>query len=168
MAEELQPWERRPDETDRAWEAWLVYRDMGPGRSVAEASRRLNISKTTINSWSTRHAWLERVKPFDRHMDRAALAEHAKEVGRLMGKQLALSEKLLDRLSENLDHLATGADPTMRWSTAYAAGTRAQREALSEVKPAAQKDLEEQADAMVDLAKFVARVTRRGRSDQSE
>ena len=136
MTEELEPWERQPDETDRAWEAFLVYRDLGPGRSVAEAARRLSISGAVIHKWSGPHRWLERVKPYDRHVDKMAVAAFAQRTSELMDQQLRISRKLLDKLEAGIDALPDGADPTMRWSTAYAAGTRAQREALNEIRPA--------------------------------
>jgi hypothetical protein len=147
VTDELEPWERQPDETDRAWEAWLVYRDMGPTRSVAEAARKLKVSSTTINRWSTGHQWRERVKPYDRYVDKMAVAAFTERTSELMDQQLRLSKKLLDKLEANIDALPDGADPTMRWSTAYAAGTRAQREALNEIRPA--KVQEEAAEDVV-------------------
>jgi len=31
MNDDRKPWERQPDETDRAWAAFRIYRDLPPG-----------------------------------------------------------------------------------------------------------------------------------------
>lgn len=151
MAEELEPWERRADETDRAWEAWLTYRDMGPSRSIAAAAKKLSISQPTIHRWSSAHDWRERVKPYDRHVDKMAVAAYTERATELMDQQLRLSKKLLDQLEGTIDAMQPGQDPTMRWSTAYAAGTRAQREALNEIRPDKVRDEGDESDGTVNV-----------------
>lgn len=151
MAEELEPWERQPNETDKAWEAFLIFRDMGPSRTVVGVQRKLGKADGTIQRWSTGHNWRERVKPYDRHVDKMAVAAYTERATELMDQQLRLSKKLLDQLEGSIDAMQPGQDPTMRWSTAYAAGTRAQREALNEIRPDKVRDEGDESDGTVNV-----------------
>lgn len=64
-----QLWERQEGETDKAYEAFALYRDMGAGRSLREVARKLNKSLTQITKWSTPNNWSERVSAWDDHAD---------------------------------------------------------------------------------------------------
>jgi len=46
------PWERRPDETARAYGAFCVYRDLGPDRTLTLAVRT-HLTRTTANARAT-------------------------------------------------------------------------------------------------------------------
>lgn len=91
------PWERQPEESDEAWAAFVVYRDMlmieHDGniigrRSQREVARRVGKSATLMDRWGKRHAWRVRVEAYDADLDRdrraalrteaiAAVREHA-------------------------------------------------------------------------------------------
>jgi hypothetical protein len=63
---QLQPapsWERRPAETDPAFEALEVYRSTGIKRSCARVGQQLRKSRTLMTRWSQRYDWVERVAP---------------------------------------------------------------------------------------------------------
>jgi hypothetical protein len=65
-----EPWERLVDETPKAWEAFVVYRDMGPARSLQKVAKKLKKSKTLIDRWSSEHAWVIRARGWDAEEDR--------------------------------------------------------------------------------------------------
>jgi hypothetical protein len=69
MTAELKPWDRRPDESDPAWEAFVEYRDLGAARSLAKVAQRLLKSKTLVTRWSARYDWRERVEAYDASLD---------------------------------------------------------------------------------------------------
>lgn len=71
----VDPWERQPDETDPAFEAFKRYRDMGATRSTAKVGRDLGKSKNVIDGWCKRHSWVVRVRGYDAHVDREWLKE---------------------------------------------------------------------------------------------
>lgn len=72
-------WERLPAETARAYAAFVVYRDLGPGRSLAVAYgawRRANgvagdAAKAAgyWQEWSSTHGWVARAAAYDAHLD---------------------------------------------------------------------------------------------------
>lgn len=74
------PWERRADETERAWVAFQTYRDLEPGdRSLAEAARRIygprGVQKNgmvvgRVREWSVRYDWRDRAAAWDAEVDR--------------------------------------------------------------------------------------------------
>jgi hypothetical protein len=75
MADVRDPWERQPKESARAYEAFVAYRDMGPGRAVRAVARELGKSVTLIGRWSSAHHWVERAEAWDAEQDRVRLEE---------------------------------------------------------------------------------------------
>jgi hypothetical protein len=72
------PWDRRPDDSQASWQAFVVYRDMGLTRSNAKVARALGKSKALIDRWSRTHNWVIRAAAFDSHEDRMHLLEMRK------------------------------------------------------------------------------------------
>lgn len=64
------PWMRQPGETDKAFEAFGVYRDLGPARSLTIACKALGKSKGTVERWMMRFKWTDRVSAWDDEADR--------------------------------------------------------------------------------------------------
>jgi len=69
--------ELQPGEGHRAYAAFVVYRDLGPHRTLVEAARRTGKSVNTLAQWSRRHAWGARVAAFAAHM--AGVEQAARE-----------------------------------------------------------------------------------------
>ena len=65
-----EPWERQPNESSRAFEAFAVYRDMGAERSYAKTSQKLGKNKTTIDQWGRNNQWVSRIAAWDDEQDR--------------------------------------------------------------------------------------------------
>jgi len=73
--------ERVPGETDKAWRAFQDYFAMGQGRSLVGLYREYSKRKTrknnlpptksriTIEQWSSKHKWDERVKKADKELE---------------------------------------------------------------------------------------------------
>jgi hypothetical protein len=62
------PFEQQPDETAKAFEAFRVYLNLGPARSLAEVARNLGKSEGLIERWSRRHHWGERISEHGKHI----------------------------------------------------------------------------------------------------
>lgn len=72
------PWDRQPDESGPAWQAFAIFRDLPPGRrSQAEVARELHKSKTLIGRWCARYAWHLRATAHDRDLDQQWMAQTA-------------------------------------------------------------------------------------------
>lgn len=66
-------WDRRKDETDAAWEAFIAYRNCALPRSLKKVSKILNKSVTAVAQWSRAYSWIKRVRAFDKERDRASV-----------------------------------------------------------------------------------------------
>ncbi|MCU1612630.1 MAG: hypothetical protein JWO98_170 [Frankiales bacterium] len=63
-------WERQPEESTPAWEAFAVYRDH-PDRSLVAVARELGKSASLVARWSARWSWVQRAAAWDAEADRA-------------------------------------------------------------------------------------------------
>jgi hypothetical protein len=70
-------WERQPTDTDKSFEAFSIYRDMGANRSLDIVSQKLSKSIPLIKRWSRQHNWQERVAHFDNAQSNAAIEDNA-------------------------------------------------------------------------------------------
>jgi len=69
MTDLSNPWDRRPDETDKAYHAFATYLDLGPDRSLEKT--RLKLAKEspgyvrTLKKWSAEREWVTRAGAYD-------------------------------------------------------------------------------------------------------
>jgi hypothetical protein len=109
------PWERQPEESDQAWDAFVVYRDtpLDPDpnartvRSNRETARRVGKTRALMDKWATRHSWKARALAYDNDLDRerraklrsqalAAVTQHAQLAG-LAVRGIAMPLQALSR-----------------------------------------------------------------------
>ncbi|MGE3404356.1 MAG: hypothetical protein AB7K63_17325 [Vicinamibacterales bacterium] len=78
---ELEPWERQPGESEKAYAAFLAYRNLESGkRSIVKAAKAVGKSYHLLCRWSAQWSWLQRVGDYDRDLERQAHALVAKEI----------------------------------------------------------------------------------------
>jgi hypothetical protein len=71
------PWERLPDEPDKQFHAFTIFRDLGHSRTLGEAYRRYADKPDAPKAqgyfikWAGEWRWQERVEAYDRYMDSA-------------------------------------------------------------------------------------------------
>jgi hypothetical protein len=121
------PWTRRQGESNPAYEAFRVYMTE---RSTTKVAEQLGKSVTLTTRWCTDHDWVERVTAYDRHLVTAETDGHAEELARVRSRHLNITDKLLDHLEANMDRWPAGHDPSIRWTQAYGAATKAHQAAL--------------------------------------
>jgi hypothetical protein len=63
-------WQRHTGESNAAHEAFRVYLDLGPNRSIRAVAAILGKHRTLIGRWSSRWDWVERARAYDRRVDR--------------------------------------------------------------------------------------------------
>lgn len=66
-------WERRKGETSLAYEYAFRYITMGPGRSIAKASKKPRVSRH-LKRWSSQWQWVKRAAAWDRWREAKNLA----------------------------------------------------------------------------------------------
>ncbi|MFF1957972.1 hypothetical protein ACFVWX_13400 [Streptomyces sp. NPDC058220] len=149
---ELDPWVRQPGESDPAYEAFAVYRDMGSDRGLIETGHTVGKSRALMTRWSAAHGWVERCRSYDQHIAGVHTESYAEMVRKTTAQQSALTDKLFTRLDRNLDLLPEGANPPRIWTDAFAAAARARTTLLDYNKPESPKhtELAEKITAIID------------------
>jgi hypothetical protein len=82
-------WERQPGETDKAFNGFATFRDLGPARSLADAGRALGVSKVACEQWSVKWGWVERAGSWDDEADRNQRERDLIERQEIRAKMLA-------------------------------------------------------------------------------
>lgn len=115
MSKKAKPaWEQRPNESSKAFEAALIYFQMGPARSLERVGQQLGKSKTLMERWSSRYKWKLRAKAWDAHqveLEAAAMEAKAQETAerwadreeQVREKRFRLAEKMLDKADKMLN-----------------------------------------------------------------
>ncbi len=78
-----EPWDRQPGEGDEAWEAFVLYRDMGARRSQESVGGKLGKSRQLMSRWSAEHGWVARAGAWDREQDRVRREAHLEEIAEM-------------------------------------------------------------------------------------
>lgn len=89
MADSARLWDRIPEETDKSYAAFRMYLEMEPReRTLLKVSDKCGYNRrkpsppvpsSTIEKWSMRFRWLERVAAYDLHMNLIADGEREKQ-----------------------------------------------------------------------------------------
>lgn len=113
------PWTRRDGESGPAYEGFKTYLELGPNRSIVKVADALGKARQTIEGWSSRHGWVERVRAYDRYTETAASDGLIHMITETRDDTLALARKLCKHLDSQLDgFMRYQQDPSIRWSTA--------------------------------------------------
>ena len=74
------PFERQPEESNRAYAAFRAYLELGPDRSLSAVGAKLGKGKRQMEKWSRRWSWGERVTAHGTHLaelERRAIEDKA-------------------------------------------------------------------------------------------
>lgn len=98
-------WERQAGESEKAFEAFTVYRDMGEERTFTAVCRKLGKSRTLIDRWNKRWNWRERARAYDNDMERAARAKAVKDRQAMTERHIGIAALLQKKAVEALKAL---------------------------------------------------------------
>lgn len=105
MAENI--WDRQPNEPERAWAAFVMFRDAGVGRTVSAVVNALHRGHgACIEGWAKKYNWRARTHAYDRHLDQVAQREAAKARRDMVRRHATMANNALDALSAPLIELA--------------------------------------------------------------
>lgn len=134
------PWDQKVDETPKAWEAFLIWREMGSGhRSIAQCATLLGKLQLNVRRWRIKYDWDIRVAAYD-----AMLSEHTEkariEEAKLMGvRQAKLGMGMAQIAQRRVDQIANSDELIAALSVGDVArlakdGTQIERDARGEDK----------------------------------
>src|ERR1035438_8130285 len=88
-------WDKRPDETAKAFGAFVLYRD-AERRSFKIVGDQLNCSPQNIYQWSSRFDWRGRCDAYDIEQDRIQRADLARSRVRMRDRHLQVARAMLN------------------------------------------------------------------------
>ena len=100
-----QPWERQPGESEQAFEAFRIYRDLGMKRSNAEVCKQLSKSRQLISRWKSNYNWDERVRAYDNDLEKQQHAEAVKNLKDMTSRHIKIAMSLQRKALEALDRM---------------------------------------------------------------
>ena len=107
----FKPYDRQPNETDKSWAAFCVYRDMGRDRSLAKLQQERgdkgdkNI-QSILFKWSVKHSWVKRCSAFDDdELERESIALQKLRLSRRLQMEKQAWERR-DKLIKKADMIA--------------------------------------------------------------
>jgi hypothetical protein len=111
-------WERQDNDTDKSFEAFVAYRDMGADRSLAKVGEQLGKSTELIERWSSKDKWVARVNAWDIEQDRLwreSLATERRKMAERQARTAALAQSKIAAWIVNLDPDELSANEAARW-----------------------------------------------------
>ena len=103
------PWERQKGESEKAFEAFAVYRDMGKKRTLTAVAEKLQKSGSLIRRWKDRWDWVERVRAYDNDLEKEARAKAIKDRKDMSDRHIKIALQLQKKALEALNGLEVEA-----------------------------------------------------------
>ena len=88
------PWDRQKGESEKAFEVFVIYRDMGAERSITAVSKQLSKSRQLIVRWEAKYQWQERVLCYDKYLDKKAREEVEKDRKDMIKRHIGIAKTL--------------------------------------------------------------------------
>jgi len=125
------PWEKQPGESDQAWEAFCIYRDMDADkgkRAINDVAEQLGKSRSLVARWCNEKGWVERCRAFDTMTDRQRLESLAHERMKAATRHAQIGQLAQSR---GATYIRDHSPDTMGEATRLVdVGVRTEREAL--------------------------------------
>jgi len=91
------PWDRQEGESAKAYEAFMVYLELGDERSQQAVGKKLAKSRQLISRWSATYRWVERAVAYDTDIQRRAHAAAVKKKKRMAERHISIALQLQDK-----------------------------------------------------------------------
>lgn len=88
------PWERQKGESEKAYEAFAIYRDLGEERTVSAVVKKLEKSRTLIDRWKKNYQWEERVRLYDNWLEKKTQAKVVKNRKDMINRHISIAKNL--------------------------------------------------------------------------
>lgn len=103
--EALNPWDKRRNETPKAFHAFTHYREAGPLRSLRKTAAALECSASLLNNWSAEHDWVDRAGAWDGYLDRERQAELVEEAKAMHRRHAAIATQMMGKALERIRNI---------------------------------------------------------------
>jgi len=93
MTNQIKPWDRQHNETSKAYQAFVVFREMGLERGCEKVAKELRKSGTLIWRWSNKYNWKQRITEYDSHVSSELDKQYITKAKEVNKEHLELLEK---------------------------------------------------------------------------
>lgn len=99
------PWERQKGESEKAYEAFSLYRDKGTDRTITAVVKELSKSRSLIDRWKSRWEWEDRVREYDNDQERKVKKEAEKGLRQMYNRQVKVAMTMQAKALAALEQL---------------------------------------------------------------
>lgn len=100
-----EPWDRLENESTKAYEAFVEYRNMGRCRSHAKVAKVLGKSTNLMNRWGSLYNWTDRAARWDDEQDRLARQAQLDEIKKMRKRHADLANAMLVKAAKALQRI---------------------------------------------------------------
>jgi hypothetical protein len=87
-------WQRRPEETGPAFEAFVLFRDMASPRSIKQVAEILGKGRSTLDEWAQKYRWNDRCRLWDNEVDKRTSNAQIAEIKAMKRRQAQMAFEL--------------------------------------------------------------------------
>jgi len=102
----MKPYERLPNESEPAWQAFTTYLDLGGERSLPRVAKRCAKSLPLMKRWSAKYTWADRAKAYDSELARLKQTAEQKAIAKATEKAAYKREITAQRVLEETANVA--------------------------------------------------------------
>lgn len=97
-------WGQQAGEPGEAYEAFLMYRDMGPRRTVGAVAKALGVNVQRVQRWRERWRWDERAREYEVEQERIAMKQLAERKATYLLQDVMVLNRLEAKALELLEN----------------------------------------------------------------
>lgn len=119
-------WTRLDRETAAAFSYFVVYRDLGPTRTLSAVARKCGLHEYSLTVLAKRNLWRGRAEAWDAHLDAIRLARQIEQIREMEERHADVAVKIQDKIISRLDSMSDeeikriSHQDIVRWATASA------------------------------------------------
>ncbi|MCL5992354.1 MAG: hypothetical protein M1419_09690 [Bacteroidetes bacterium] len=107
VKEDVIPWERQPGESEKLFDYFCIYRDMGPSRTIQRVADATGRAYVTMNLHSQKWNWINRAKAWADEKDRErreTIIREVREMAKRHTQESLIFQKCLILPAEAINH----------------------------------------------------------------
>lgn len=104
---EHNPWDQLPEESSKAFHAFLLFRDMGWERSVGKVVKQEKKAPSLIYRWSAAYRWSERAQAWDEFQDQLGREQSVRTRMEMNKVTLTIAQTMQTKAMQGYEALQT-------------------------------------------------------------
>lgn len=102
--ENLKPWDRQENESNKAYEAFCIFRDLGESRSLQKVCVECAKSRNLISRWANNFNWQSRADAWDASITEEARKRAAKDKAKMIERQIQIGQMLQSKAANAINN----------------------------------------------------------------